>query len=133
MDRHPFEEVSATDPSAERFSELLAPDVVFHSPVFVHPVTGRDPVAEILETVHGIFGRPTYRLRLRDGPHTVLLFDGEVEGQVLQAAVVLREDPTGLIGELTVLMRPLPVVRRFAEQALRRLGLTGFDDIPGDG
>jgi hypothetical protein len=89
-DRHPFEEVSTTDPSAGRFAQLLAPDAIFRSPVFVHPVTGRDPVAEILETAHGIFGRPAYRLRLRDGPHTVLLFDGEVQGQALQGAVVLR-------------------------------------------
>ena len=69
MKRHPFEIVSSsTDPTAQRFGELLSPDVVFHSPVFVHPVTGRDSVASLLETAHQIFGGPSYRLRLSEGP-----------------------------------------------------------------
>jgi hypothetical protein len=131
MERHPFEIVSSsTNPTAERFAELLSPDVVFHSPVFVHPVTGRDFVARVLETVHGIFGRPTYRLRLSEGSDTVVQFDGEVEGETLQVAVVIRDDDHGLIRELTVLMRPLPVDRRFGEEGMARLGLTEADDVP---
>jgi hypothetical protein len=131
MERHPFEIVSSsTNPTAERFAELLSSDVVFHSPVFVHPVTGRDFVARLLEAVHGIFGRPTYRLRLSEGSETVVQFDGEVDGDVLQVAVVIRDDPQGLIRELTVLMRPLPVIRRFGEEGMARLGLTEADDLP---
>ena len=130
MARHPFEHVSRMEPTAERFADLLAPDVVFHSPVFAHPVRGRDSVAELLETVHAIFGVPTYRLRLSEGRDTMLLFDGEVDGQTLQVAVAIRDGPHGLIQELTVLMRPLPVVRRFGEVAMTRLGLTEADDTP---
>jgi hypothetical protein len=62
----------------------------------------------------------------------MLLFDGEVDGKTLQAAVVIRDGPQGLIQELTILMRPLPVVRRFGEKAMARLGLTEADDIPSD-
>jgi hypothetical protein len=127
---HPFEDVSRTEPAAERFAELLAPDVIFHSPVFVHPITGRDPVAELLGTVHTIFGVPTYRLGLREDSDTMLLFDGAVDGETLQVAVVIRDDPHGLIQELTVLMRPLSVARRFGEEAMTRLGLTDEDDTP---
>jgi hypothetical protein len=127
---HPFEYVSAAEPTAERFAELLASGVVFHSPVFVHPVTGRDVVAKLLETVHTVFGVPTYRLRLSQGSDTVLLFDGEVDGETLQVAVVIRDGPQGLIQELTVLMRPLPVVHRFGEEGMARLGLTEADDTP---
>jgi hypothetical protein len=126
---HPFEHVSSTNPTAERFARLLASDVVFHSPVFVHPVTGRAFVAELLETVHAIFGRPTYRLRLSNGSDTVVQFDGEVEGQTLQVVVVIRDGPQGLIQELTVLMRPLPVARLFGEEGMARLGLTEADDV----
>ena len=133
MKRHRFEIVSSsTNPTAERFAELLSPDVVFHSPVFVHPITGRDFVARLLETVHGIFGRPTYRLRLSEGRDTVVHFDGEIDGETLQVAVVIRDDPDGLIAELTVLMRPLPVIRRFGEEGMVRLGLTEADDAPSD-
>ena len=129
MARHQFEHVSRTEPTAERFADLLASDVVFHSPVFVHPVTGRNSVAELLETVHAIFGVPTYRLRMSEGSDTMMLFDGEVDGQTLQVAVVIRDDPQGLIQELTALMRPLPVVRRFGDEGMTRLGLTEADDI----
>jgi hypothetical protein len=108
---HPFELVSSSDPTAERFAVILDQDVVFHSPVFVHPITGRDVVAELLETVHGIFGTPAYRLSLSEGRDTVLLFDGKVEDETLQVAVVIRDGAQGLIQELTVLMRPLPVLR----------------------
>jgi hypothetical protein len=131
MKRHPFEIVSSSaHPTAERFVELLSPHVVFHSPIFVHPVTDRDFVARLLEVVHGIFGRPAYRLRLSEGSDTVVLFDGEVDGEALQVAVVIRDGPDGLIRELTVLMRPLPVVRRFGEEGMARLGLTEGDDVP---
>jgi hypothetical protein len=100
---------------------------------FVHPITGRDAVANLLETVHAIFGRPTYRLCLSEGSDTALLFDGEVEGRTLQAMVVIRDDPRGLIQELTVLMRPLPVVRRFGEEAMATLRRTETGDIPTHG
>jgi len=41
MERHPCEIVSSSgNPAAERFAKLLSRDVVFHSPAFVHPVTG---------------------------------------------------------------------------------------------
>jgi hypothetical protein len=127
---HPFELVSSSDPTAERFAVILDQDVVFHSPVFVHPITGRDVVAELLETVHGIFGTPAYRLSLSEGRDTVLLFDGKVEDETLQVAVVIRDGAQGLIQELTVLMRPLPVLRRFGEEGMTRLGLSEADDTP---
>jgi len=127
---HPFEDVSSTNPTAAGFAGILNQDVVFHSPIFVQPVTGRGFVAELLETVHGIFGRPSYRLRLSEGGATVLLFDGDVEGQALQVAVAIQDDPEGLIRDLTVLMRPLPVVRRFGEEVMARLGLSEADDAP---
>ena len=61
----------------------------------------------------------------------MLLFDGDVEGQTLQVAVALiRDDPEGLIQDLTVLMRPLPVVRRFGEEVMARGGLSEADDTP---
>ena len=43
--------------------------------------------------------------------------------------MVIHDDAQGLIRELTVLMRPLPVVRRFGEEGMARLGLTEADDI----
>jgi hypothetical protein len=53
-----------------------------------------------------------------------------VEGQTLQVAVVIQDGPEGLIQELTVLMRPLPVVCRFGEEGMARLGISEADDTP---
>jgi hypothetical protein len=124
-----LEHVSRTNPTAAGFPGILNQDVVFHSPIFVHPVTGRGFVAELLETVHGIFGKPSYWLSLSEGGATVLLSDGDVEGQTLQVAVAIQDDPEGLTKDLTVLMRPLPVVRR-GEEVMARLGLGEADDRP---
>jgi hypothetical protein len=106
---------------------------LLQSGVFVHPVTGREVVAELLGTVHAVFGTPTYRLRLSEGMDTVLQFDGEVEGQTLEVAIVIRDGPDELIQELSVLMRPLPVVRLFGEEAMALLGITEADDSPPTG
>ena len=133
MTRHPFENVSSTEPTAERFATVLAPDVVFHSPVFIHPVTGRDVVAELLDTAHAIFGVPTYRVQLGNGSDTVLLFDGEVlDGKTPPGGgCPIRDGPRGLIQDLTVLMRPLPVgapLRRGGDDKV--FELTEADDTP---
>jgi hypothetical protein len=68
----------------------------------------------------GGFGEE-YRLRLGEGRDTVLLFDGEVESETLQA-VVIQDGPEGLIQELTVVMRPLAVLRRLSEKAWQDSG-----------
>jgi hypothetical protein len=74
---------------------------------------------------HQVFGRPAYRFECREGSNTVLLFDARVDEETLQVAVMIRDDDEGRVAELTVMMRPLSVVRTFAAIMESRLGQLG--------
>ena len=68
MKQHPFEIVSSSsNPTVQRFAELLSPDVVFHSPGLRPSSHQARLCRESLKYVHQIFGRPIYRLRLSEG------------------------------------------------------------------
>ena len=54
-------------------SELLAPDIVFHSPVTFHPFVGRETVTRLLEIVAGTFEDFRYTDELEtDGAHALI-------------------------------------------------------------
>jgi len=103
-------------------SELLAPDVVFHSPVTFHPFLGRETVTRLLEIVAGTFEDFRYTDELRtDGAHA-LIFRASVAGRELEGIDLLRLDEQGLICDFTVMIRPLsglvPFAQAMGEQAV---------------
>jgi hypothetical protein len=96
--------------------ELLAPDIVFHSPVTFHPFVGRDTVAQLLELVAGTFENLRYTDELiTDGAHA-LIFRANVAGKELEGIDLLRVDEHGLIADFTVMIRPLSGLIPFAQQ-----------------
>jgi hypothetical protein len=121
--RHPYRIASEDEPTADRFGQIFAPNIVFRSPVAADPVQGVEVVRTIQELAHRVFGRPAYRFECREGSNTVLLFDARVDGEVLQAAVMIRDDDEDRVAELAVMMRPLSVVRTFSAIMESRLGL----------
>jgi 8-oxo-dGTP pyrophosphatase MutT (NUDIX family) len=120
---HPYRVASLQEPTAARFAAIFAPDVVFRSPVAAEPLQGVALVAAIHEEAHRCFGTPRYRVEHRRGAETLLVFDAELEGDLLQAAVLLRDHAEGQVAELAVMMRPLPVVKAFGRIMAERLGL----------
>jgi hypothetical protein len=99
--------------------ELLAPDIVFHSPVTFHPFLGRDTVMELLALVAQTFEQFRYTDELEcDGAHA-LIFKASVAGKELEGIDLLRFDEQGLIADFTVMLRPLS-------------GLIGFAQIMGE-
>jgi hypothetical protein len=94
---------------------LLAADVVFHSPVFVRPIVGRDKVAAILAASLSS-GRGVYTAEQRlDDRSTFLRWAGTIEGHLIESLEVAVQDDRGLIVELTAALRPFPAVRLFRE------------------
>jgi SnoaL-like domain len=94
---------------------LLAPDIVFHSPVTFHPFVGRDTVARLLALVADTFEDFRYTDELEaDGVH-VLIFRASVAGKELEGLDLLRFDQDGLIADFTVMVRPLSGLIPFAE------------------
>jgi hypothetical protein len=95
--------------------ELLAPDIVFHSPVTFHPFLGRETVSRLLELVAQTFEDFRYTDELlTDGAHA-LIFRASVGGKELEGIDLLRYDEQGLIADFTVMIRPLSALIPFAQ------------------
>jgi SnoaL-like domain len=99
----------------EAVSELLAPHVVFHSPVTFHPFLGRDTVSQLLALVADTFEDFRYTDELTvDGAHA-LIFKAAIAGKQLEGIDLLRFDAQGLISDFTVMLRPLSGLIPFAQ------------------
>lgn len=99
----------------EAASELLAPDIVFHSPVTFHPFIGRETVIQLLSIVAQTFEDFRYTDELvTDGAHA-LIFKAAIDGKELEGIDLLRFDEHGLIADFTVMLRPLSGLIPFAQ------------------
>jgi hypothetical protein len=95
--------------------ELLAPNIIFHSPVTFHPFVGRDTVVKLLSLVASTFEDFRYTDELVvDGAHA-LIFKASVAGKELEGMDLLRFDEQGLIVDFTVMLRPLSGLIGFAQ------------------
>jgi SnoaL-like domain len=106
--------------------ELLADDVVFHSPVTFHPFVGRETVTRLLGQVALLFADFRYTDELvTDGAHA-LIFRATVAGKELEGIDLLRFDAQGLIADFTVMLRPLSGLVPFAEAMGKRVADAGL-------
>ncbi len=108
--------------------ELLAQDIVFHSPVTFHPFIGRDTVERLLGEVVQVFEdfRFTDELAM-DGAHA-LIFRANVAGaeREIEGIDLLRFDDEGLIADFTVMLRPLSALVPFAQAMGERAQAAGL-------
>jgi hypothetical protein len=95
--------------------ELLAPDVVFNTPVMPEPYVGRDKVAQLLSLVAQTFEEFHYTDELEtEGAHA-LVFKAKVAGNDVQGIDLIRIGDQDLVVEFTVLLRPISGLMPFAE------------------
>src|SRR5690348_15785219 len=99
----------------EALRELLAPEVVFHSPVTFHPFVGRETVIRLLGEVSEVFEGFRYTRELGGDDAHALLFAASVGGKELEGIDLLRFDAEGQIIDFTVLLRPLSALVPFAQ------------------
>jgi hypothetical protein len=102
----------------ELLGELLAEDVVIHSPVTFKPYYGRDAVIEIINIVSTILEDFAYQRQLgtETGADHALVFEARVGELSIQGCDFLHTNADGLIDELTVMFRPLKAVLAFKDQ-----------------
>jgi hypothetical protein len=108
--------------------ELLAPEIVFHSPVTFHPFIGRDTVRRLLAEVIQVFTDFRYTDELEmDGAHA-LIFRAGVAGtdREIEGIDLLRFDEQGLIADFTVMLRPLSALVPFAQAMGERAQAAGL-------
>jgi hypothetical protein len=106
---------------------LLAEDVVFHSPATFHPFVGSETVGRLLEIVSQTFEdfRYTYELEAPGGLHA-LIFRAAIDGREIEGLDLLRLDEEGLIGDFTVMLRPISGLLPFAQAMGEKVQAAGL-------
>lgn len=96
---------------ADAVAELLAPDVVFHSPMTERvPFVGRGEVAALHRDIFAVLEGLETSDPLALGDSRSFSFRARVRGVELEAHVLLHVNEQGQIDELKIFVRPLPAL-----------------------
>ncbi len=112
-------------------ASLLAPDIVFHSPVTFHPFVGREDVTRLLELVSQTFEDFRYTDELTVEGAEALVFRANVADRELEGIDLLRFDEHGLINDFTVFVRPLSGLVPFAQAMGEKVAAAGLQTTRG--
>ncbi len=117
--------VHSRDPQA--LHELLADDVVFHSPVVHTPQVGKAITAKYLIGAMHVLNNTHFRyVREIVGPRDALLeFTTELDGVHVNGVDLIRWGDDGRITDFKVLVRPLKAVTALHQQMGRMLQSPG--------
>ncbi|HET6503918.1 MAG TPA: nuclear transport factor 2 family protein [Amycolatopsis sp.] len=113
---HPFRRaVEARDEAA--IEALLAPDVVFTSPVGFRPYPGKEITAAILRGVLRVFEDFRYvrEIAAADGRDHAFVFRAKVGEKEVNGCDFLHFNDDGLIDDFMVMVRPLSGAKALAE------------------
>jgi hypothetical protein len=104
------------------FKELFAPQVRLEIPAGTSgdhpPNTVSHILSQVGKTAPGI--KCTLMADAANNWH-LLVFEGQLEGQKLQAIDQVHLNKDGKIDHIIIYMRPIPVAQRFAEAIMQRL------------
>ena|SRR2546426_5677823 len=96
---------------ADAVAELLAPDVVFHSPFTARiRFEGKEEVAALHRDIFAVLGDLDTSEPLALGDTRSFSFRARVRGVELEAIALVRFNEQGQIVEFTVFVRPLPAL-----------------------
>lgn len=92
--------------------ELLADDVVFHSPVVHTPQAGKKITKAYLGAAFFVFANDTFRYvrELRGERDAILEFTLEIDGIQINGVDMMRWNDEGRLTEFKVMLRPLKAV-----------------------
>jgi len=115
---HPLRRLrEAGSASVDQYAALLAENVVFHSPIFLKAVEGRNNVAAIF-AVSGSLREGRYVAESElDDRTTFLRWQGTIDGHEFESFEVIVDDDQGLIVERTIAYRPYPALKLFRDKA----------------
>jgi hypothetical protein len=105
----------------EGMLELLAPTVVFNSPVAYKPFRGAETVGAVLSAVFEVFEEFRY-IDAMDGEELYgLVFEAKVGDRDVQGIDLIRATGDGRIAELTVMLRPASALMAMGEAMAPRV------------
>jgi hypothetical protein len=127
---HPLRKLRESgQPTPAQVRELLADNVVFHSPILARSIDGRDAVAAIFAQSSSTRGSGTYVTEVKlDARTTFLRWVGTMDGHKFESLEVIVDDEQGLIVERTIALRPYPAVKLFRDAMYASLK----DKLPPD-
>lgn len=98
--------------NAKGLRDLLADDVVFHSPVVHTPQAGKAVTTQYVAAAFQVFFNASFRyVREVVGPHdAVLEFQVEIEGITVNGVDMIRWNDEGRITDFKVMIRPLKAI-----------------------
>lgn len=102
----------------------LSDDVVLHSPVTFKPFLGKEQVTMLFAALLRVFEDFRYTDELAGGRAEALIFNARIGDREVQGIDILRYDETGLIGDFTVLVRPLSAALALRDAVAGRLFAT---------
>ncbi len=103
---------------------LFSEDVVFRSPVFFKPYQGTEVLRFILSNVIEILDDFHYISQVETGDVAVLMFEAKVGELQVQGVDILGFAASGLIDEMTVMVRPMNGLQALGVEMKRR-----FDEL----
>ncbi len=97
------------DGNPDQLNEILADEVVFHSPVLHTPQVGKPLVKMYLTAAfHVLLPNDFKYLReVFDGNQAVLEFQAEIDGLIINGVDMIEFNDQGLIIDFKVMLRPL--------------------------
>ncbi|HEX8744181.1 MAG TPA: nuclear transport factor 2 family protein [Thermoleophilaceae bacterium] len=99
----------------EGMVELLAPTVVFNSPVAFKPFRGAETVAVVLRAVFEVFEEFRYLDALAGEELHGLVFEARIGETKVNGIDLFRATGDGRIAELTVMVRPASALMALGE------------------
>lgn len=127
---HPLRKLRESGkPTVDQVRELLAEDIVFHSPILVREIRGRDFCAAIFAQSSMTRGSGTYTAEYKlDERSTFMRWMGTMDGRPFESFEVIVDNEEGLIVERTIALRPYPAVKIFRDAMYASLK----DKLPPD-
>jgi len=102
--------------------EVFAPQIRFDTPSGESSLNPVDTASHIMSQVAKVVPGIKNILTADAGSNSYLLaFEGEIQGQKLQAVDQLHLDQHGRIDQLTIYMRPIPAAQKFRGAMRQRL------------
>ena len=107
--------MGGADPAV--LSDLLADDVVFHSPVVHTPQAGKPIVMAYLVAASHVLGNDSFHYvrELVDGDEMMLEFVTEIDGIAINGVDIIRFNADGQIIDFKVMVRPLKAINKVWE------------------
>jgi len=113
--------VETKDPSA--LKEILADDVIFHSPVVHTPQVGKAITTHYLTAAFSVFFNEIfkYERKIVNGCDAMLEFSTEIEGITVNGVDIIRWNEHNQIIDFKVMLRPLKAINLIHQMMAARI------------